>query len=272
VSFDPQAVRAFEHAGWQQAAPAYVASFGQATIGFIDALLDAARVRPGTTVLDLACGPGLVAGAARMRGAVPTGVDFSAAMLEIARKAYPGIRFEEGDAGALPFADNSFDVVVANFGIHHVPDPVRALSEMRRVLRPRGRLAFTTWAEPAENIAWRILFNAISAHGDRHAAKTPSPGGDLQTSEEVTAKLNAAGFAEIEVRKVVSCWRFGDPGDLFEGFRQGTVRTAALIGAQPAAALPAIEAALAQDVGAYRRPEGFAVPVVALLASGTRPP
>jgi SAM-dependent methyltransferase len=165
MSFDPRPVRAFEHPGWQQAASAYV--------------LDAARVGAGMQVLDLACGPGLVAGAARLRGAMPTGLDFAAAMIGFARAAHPEIRFEEGDAEALPFADASFDAVISNFRIHHVPDPVRALSEARRVLRRDGRMAFTSWAAPAENIAWKLLFDAISAHGDPNAAKTPPSGGGL---------------------------------------------------------------------------------------------
>jgi len=271
MSFDPREVRAFEHAGWQQAASGYSASFARATHGFIDALLDAARVAAGMQVLDVACGPGLVAGAARLRGAMPTGLDFAAAMIGLARAAHPAIRFEEGDAEALPFADASFDAVVSNFGIHHVPDPVRAVSEARRVLRPDGRIAFTSWAAPAENIAWKLLFDAISAHGDPNAAHTPPSGGGLRNPEDLLRVLAAARFAQIEAHKLNREWCFAAAGDLIEGFRQGTVRTGALIGVQPASALPAIEAAIARGIAAYRGPDGFAIPIVALLASGVRP-
>jgi SAM-dependent methyltransferase len=271
ASSDLQAVRAFEHAGWQQAAPAYSATFARATGGFIDALLDAARVETGLRVLDLACGPGLVTGAARVRGAIATGLDFSAAMIALARAAHPEIRFHEGDAEALPFADGSFDAVVANFGIHHMPDPVCALSEARRVLRPGGRMVFTSWAAPAENIAWKLLFDAISAHGDLAAAKTPPSGGGLRKPEDLVRVLNLAGFAAAAAWRVTSEWRFAAAGDLMEGFRRGTVRTAALIGAQPVAALPAIEAAIAESIAAYHGPDGFAVPIVAILASGMAP-
>jgi ubiquinone/menaquinone biosynthesis C-methylase UbiE len=271
MSRDPQAIRAFEHAGWQQAAPGYGATFARATCGFVDDLLDAARVGAGMQVLDPACGPGLVAGAARLRGAMPTGLDFAAAMIGLARATHPEIRFEEGDAEALPFADASFDAVVSNFGIHHLPDPVRALSEARRVLRRDGRIAFTSWAAPAENIAWKLLFDAISAHDDPKAAKTPPSGGGLQKPEDLLRVLDTAGFAQIETHKVNREWRFAAAGDLIEGFRRGTVRTAALIGVQPASSLPAIEAAIARGIAAYRGPDGFAVPIVAVLASGVRP-
>ena len=216
VSSNLQAVRAFEHAGWQRAAPAYGTTFARATSGFIGPLLDAARVETGLRVLDLACGPGFVAGAARGRGALVTGLDFSAAMIALARAAHPGIRFEEGDAEALPFPEGSFDTVVANFGIHHVPDPVRALSEARRVLQPGGRMAFTSWAAPAENVAWKLLFDAISAHGDLTAAKTPPSGGGLRIPEDLLRVLDAAGFAATAARRVTGQWRFAAAEDLVE--------------------------------------------------------
>src|SRR6516225_7973699 len=103
MTFDPQAVRAFEHAGWQQAAAHYATTFARATRGFVDALLDAAGLGAGMRMLDLACGPGVVTGAAAGRRAQPVGLDFSQAMVELACAGHPGIRFEEGDAEALPF-------------------------------------------------------------------------------------------------------------------------------------------------------------------------
>ena len=93
MTFDPEAVRAFEHAGWQRAAEHYTATFAQATAGFVGDLLDAGRVGAGTRVLDLACGAGLVAAAAAERGALPVGLDFSSAMVALARAEYPGISF-----------------------------------------------------------------------------------------------------------------------------------------------------------------------------------
>ncbi len=82
--------------------------------------------------------------------------------------------------------------------------------------------------------------------------------------------LNAAGFAETEAKRGHREWRVTEARDLLEGFRRGTVRTAALIEAQPAAALPEIEAAIARSIAAYRRPDGFAVPITAILGSGVR--
>lgn len=175
ATFDPEAVRAFEHAGWQRAATRYNAIFAHASACFVEPLLDAVGVTEGTQVLDLCCGMGLVTAAAARRAAASTGVDFSSAMLAEARQAHPNPRFDEGDAEALPYPDGSFDAVVANLGIHHVPRPGKAVAEALRVLRPGGRLAFTTWATPADNVAWRCCStrSARMANLRRRQARRP---------------------------------------------------------------------------------------------------
>ena len=91
MSFEPEAVRAFEHAGWQRAASRYGNSFAHATAPFIAPLLEAAEISPGQHVLDVACGPGYLAAAASKRGATAHGLDFSAEMVGIARTIYPEI-------------------------------------------------------------------------------------------------------------------------------------------------------------------------------------
>src|SRR6266852_4116287 len=241
VDFDPDAVRAFEHAGWQQAAAGYDSSFARATAQFVDVLLDAAGVAEGSRVLDLCCGTGLVAAAAARRG-------------------------------ALPYPDRSFDAVVANLGIHHVPRPDKAIGEAMRVLQPGGRLTFTSWAVPADNVAWRLLFDAIRAYGDMEAAATAPPsGGNLGTSEAVLHLLRNAGFAVCRAAAVHREWLVDEPRDIVVALARGTVRTAAVIAAQDARALPAIEAAVAAAAAPYRRGDHFAVPIVAILAYGVKP-
>jgi ubiquinone/menaquinone biosynthesis C-methylase UbiE len=137
-AYDPDAFDAFESAGWQRAAPRYDEFIARLTGGTVEKLLDAARVGSGMRVLDVATGTGLAAGAAANRGAQVVGVDVVAEMVEQARSLYPELEFVEGDVHALPFADNSFEAVVCNFGLLHFGRPEDAASELARVLAPTG--------------------------------------------------------------------------------------------------------------------------------------
>src|SRR6516165_12341872 len=116
MSFEPEAIRAFEHAGWQRAASTYGNSFAHATVPYIAPLLEAAEILPGQHVLDVACGPGHLAAAASARGASAHGLDFSAAMVGIARSAHPEVVVTEGDAEDLPYPNSTFHAVVSSFG------------------------------------------------------------------------------------------------------------------------------------------------------------
>ena len=112
---------------------------------------------PGERFLDLGCGTGGVALVAAQKGADVTGLDISADQLEKARAAADeaglSIRFDQGDAQALPYEDASFDVVVSAFGMIFAPDHARAAGELARVCRVGARVAVTSWP----NDAWAQL-------------------------------------------------------------------------------------------------------------------
>jgi SAM-dependent methyltransferase len=270
MTFQPEAVRAFEHAGWQRAAAPYNGTFAHATAPFVAPLLDAAAVAADKRVLDVACGPGHVAAAAAARGALAQGLDFSAAMVGIARNAYPDIAVTEGDAEDLPYADGAFDAVVSSFGVHHVPRPEAALAECRRVLAPGGRVAFTVWAPPAQNIAWALVFDAIAGHGDRAATDAPPPGGSLSEPEDCLRLLEAAGLVDRSAEIIRADWPLPDAQALVAALSAGTVRMAALIAAQEPSALPAIVAEIERQAERFRRGDHLAIPVAAILARGRR--
>ena len=107
-----------------------------------------AVVRPGDRVLDAACGTGDLALAAAKAGGKVTGVDFSEAMLARARRKAPELDWVRGDLLALPFADETFDAATVGFGVRNVADLGAALEELRRVLRPGGRLAILEITRP----------------------------------------------------------------------------------------------------------------------------
>ncbi len=88
-------------------------------------MLNAARVTRGMRVLDICCGPGMLAAGALERDAEAVGLDFSAQAIELARRLVPKGRFQQGDAQALPFPAGSFDAVLCGYGVMHLPEPAR---------------------------------------------------------------------------------------------------------------------------------------------------
>ena len=270
MTFQPEAVRAFEHAGWQRAAAHYQDTFAHATAPFVAPLLEAAAISAETRVLDVACGPGHVAAAAAARGAAAQGLDFSAAMVGIARTTYPGIAVTEGDAESLPYADGAFDAVVSGFGIHHVPRPEAALGECKRVLASGGRVAFTVWAAPADNMAWSLVFDAVARCGNRAAVDAPPPGGSLNQPDHCLRLLEAARFVDRSAEIVRATWPLPNAAALVAALSAGTVRMAALIAAQDPSTLPAILGEIERHAERFRRDDHLAIPVAAILAHGRK--
>ena len=114
-----------------------------------EACVERAGVGPGMDVLDVACGTGNATIPAARVGARVTGLDFAPALLDIAREraadAMVEVDWIEGDAQELPFADASFDRVISTFGHMFAPDHARTAAEMKRVVRPDGRIGICCW-------------------------------------------------------------------------------------------------------------------------------
>jgi demethylmenaquinone methyltransferase/2-methoxy-6-polyprenyl-1,4-benzoquinol methylase len=167
-----------------------------------------AVVRPGDVVLDGCCGTGDLAVAAARAGGKVTGLDFSEPMLERARRKAPELEWIRGDLLALPFGDASFDAATVGFGVRNVEDLQRALSELRRVLRPGGRLAILEITRPRGLLApfYRLWFDGVvpllgkllpggSAYTYLPASVRRFPG-----PAELTKMIEAAGFRDVHVR------------------------------------------------------------------------
>lgn len=252
-----------ERAGWADAdiVDAYVSRFGPITDEVARVLADRVAA-PGQQVLDLCCGQGKLTEMLCSAGADVTGLDFSPAMLAFAARAAPQATLRQGDAAALPFEARSFDAVVCNFGIMHLPDQPAALAEIRRVLRPDGQFVMATWMGPAASPAFGAVFGAIKANADLSVA-VPQP--DLfafATPETAEAMMAEAGLNMTAHDVVTPAWQLAEPGELFEIFLTATVGAAMLIKGQA----PRVSEAIRDDITArvardHRAETGYRVPV-----------
>ena len=168
-----------------------------------------AAVRPGDRVLDACCGTGDLALADLRAGAAEVvGVDFSEAMLERARRKSAAVEWVDADLLALPFPDGAFDAATVGFGVRNVDDLEAGLRELRRVLRPGGRLAvleitrprgllrpfFLFWFEVLVPFAGRVLPGG-EAYTYLPASVRRFPG-----PEDLAAALARSGFADVRFR------------------------------------------------------------------------
>jgi SAM-dependent methyltransferase len=162
---------------WQvstEAAEVYEACFVPAIFGaWAGRVADAAEIEAGNRVLDVGCGTGVLAREALRRvgpaGHV-VGLDLNEGMLVVAARTEPAIDWLQGDAAALPFEDASFDAVVSQFALMYFPERALSLSEMWRVLAPRGRIAVAVWAPLARAPGYQILVEVTTRMCGREAA------------------------------------------------------------------------------------------------------
>jgi demethylmenaquinone methyltransferase / 2-methoxy-6-polyprenyl-1,4-benzoquinol methylase len=165
-------------------------------------------VRSDDRVLDACCGTGDLAIAARGRGADVVGVDFSERMLERAARKEPQVEWVRADVLALPFEDSSFDAVTVGFGVRNVEDLEAGVRELRRVLRPGGRLGILEITTPRGRLApfYRVWFDRVVP-----ALGRVLPGGAAYTylpasvrrfpgPDDLAALLERTGFAGVRYR------------------------------------------------------------------------
>jgi demethylmenaquinone methyltransferase/2-methoxy-6-polyprenyl-1,4-benzoquinol methylase len=172
-----------------------------------------AAVGKGDRVLDAACGTGdlavadLKAGASRV-----TGLDFSEAMLQRARRKTlqlkPAVEWIQGDMLALPFADATFDAATVGFGVRNVADLELALRELRRVLRPGGRLAILEITQPRGPLKafYSLWFNRVVPllgkvlPGGAAYTYLPASVQRFPSAERLAELLGHAGFTGVRFR------------------------------------------------------------------------
>ncbi len=165
-------------------------------------------VSPGDRVLDAACGTGDLAIEAARSGARVVGLDFSEAMLERARRKAPQLEWVQGDLLALPYGDGEFDAATVGFGIRNVADLEAGLRELRRVVRPGGRVGILEITRPrgALRVFYSLWFDRVVPLLGRVL-----PGGEAYTylpasvrrfpgPDELAAAMRGSGFEAVRYR------------------------------------------------------------------------
>lgn len=205
-NMDARLQKRVQRYGWDLAADAYEPSWQEQLAEAQSALLASASPAAEEHVLDVACGTGLVTFAAARAvgpGGRVLGVDLSARMVEIARQRatdlnLPNCSFVRMDAESLALPDTSFDVALCALGLMYVPDPEQALRELRRVLRPGGRIAIAVWGERSR-CGWSALFPIVDAEV---ASEVCPLFFRLGQQDALTRACADAGFESVEQRRI----------------------------------------------------------------------
>lgn len=264
-----------ERDGWSKPsiAKGYADGFEMATHHVAQKLSDAVNARPNTDILDLCTGHGVVAKELVARGATVTGLDFSQAMISLARAAVPKARFIHGDAMEMGFPDACFDAVTIGFGVPHFPDPDRGLKEASRVLKPGGIIAFSIWHGKGSDGSFGWLFDAVGRLADPSITLPEGPDAHVLADINVARPtVENAGFVDVKAFEIASELCVSDPEALFDLFDAGAVRAASLLSRQPASKRDAIRNDLARRTQAEGTEGrlGFIVPAPSVVVTAVR--
>jgi ubiquinone/menaquinone biosynthesis C-methylase UbiE len=237
-------------------------------------MLEMLAAKAGECVLDVACGTGLVslrlAASVGVRGAV-VGTDISERMVEAGRRAaqehgFDHLRFEHADAEAQPFSDAAFDAAACALGLMYVPDPRRALGEMRRVLKPGGRMAAAVWGA-RQRCGWAEIFPITDA---RVTSEVCPLFFQLGTEDSLARAIAAAGFTDVRLTRLSTMLAYASAeAALAAVFRGGPVALA--YSRFDAATRAAVHAEYLDSIAAYRAGDGYRIPGEFVVASAWVP-
>jgi demethylmenaquinone methyltransferase/2-methoxy-6-polyprenyl-1,4-benzoquinol methylase len=181
-------------------------------------LADLAHVKSGEHALDLCCGTGDISFALAERGALVTGLDFSAEMLEVAERRRPKLNFQnpkfiQGDAQKLPFVGQTFDVVTVGYGLRNLTNWETGIAEMIRVAKPGARLLVLDFGKP-DNTVWRAFYFGylrlcVPLFGLLFCGKASAYAYILESLKHypaqrgVEAAMRAAGLVNVRVESIL---------------------------------------------------------------------
>lgn len=223
--------------------------------------------QPGQNVLDVACGTGtvtrLIPPLVGSTGTV-VGLDFNSGRLDVAaslpRPTGVAIRWEQGDATVLPFADAEFDIVFCQQGLQFFPNKSAALREMRRVLVPKGKLVLGVWRDVEHQPGGKAMADALERHVSAEAANVRREPFSFGNAEVIEELVIYAGFSDVVVSPTVKKVRFPSA----EAFTKRYISARVPLNTMVAAASEAARVAIVEEVNAalqqYQDADGLAVP------------
>ena len=210
--------------GWDAVTPGYEKAFESYAGLFAKEMLARVRLSPGHRVIDIGAGPGILTMLAAPSGADVLGIDFSPNMVERLQRRLRdadirNARAEVMDGQDLKLPDGSFDVALSNFAVIFFPDIERGLAEMRRILKPGGRIAVSAWSVPDRVMFLRALLRAVKAAVPDYVSPAKPPVW-LRLSEANVLRqyLERVGFRHVRIEAVTREWRLPSAAWLAENF------------------------------------------------------
>ncbi len=265
ASSDEAALRNTVQEIWNAASSQYSSGVGRAAAQFGPRILELTGTRPGEAVLDIACGPGALAGAADAFGISATGIDFAPAMIATARARFPRVEFRIGDAEALDVFAASFEAVVSTFGVTQFIDPERSLKEAHRALKPSGRLILAHWAGADENPLLAAAEAALGGQADGVARKI-----DFSSAAPAEAALRATGFETIATERAEAVLSL-ETANLLEAAQMLDPSIALRIAGMTEEQRNAVQASIAEALTSYGAGASIEIPVQAIFYVAARP-
>lgn len=268
---DARLQRRVQRYGWDKAEAFYEESWKRQLQPAQERLLEMAELRPGERVLDVACGTGLVTlPAARAVGTdgEVVATDLSDRMVEACREASAGlnhVRVHQMDAEDLDVPDASFDCALCSLGLMYVPDPIKSLQELYRVLKPGGRAVVSVWGE-RQNCGWAEVFPIV----DRRVSSEVCPlFFQLGSPDALSGALRRANFERVRDERIHVELRYDSPdhalGAIFAG---GPVALAYF--KFDASTRDGAHAEYLASIEAYGDGNGFSIPGEFVVACGVR--